>query len=134
MITLATISSATAQEIFDQVAAHLIRQGQPALGRLTNSAMSASCMYRGVDGLKCAAGCLIADEEYNPQMEGHGWIDLVYEGLVGDEHSSLVDALQGAHDKAPVQPILFLDYVKAELRKIAERRNLNTEVLDNAGA
>ncbi len=30
------------------------------------------CMYRGVDNFKCAAGCLITDENYNAEIEGVG--------------------------------------------------------------
>lgn len=30
------------------------------------------CSYRGADGLKCAIGHVIADEDYNPEMEKKG--------------------------------------------------------------
>ena len=50
-------------EIFDFVAAHLIRQGKRSLG-------AAYCLYRGYDGMSCAVGCLIDDAFYDPSMEG----------------------------------------------------------------
>lgn len=53
----------TAQSIFDTVAWHLIKQGRPAWAK--NG--SGGCMYRTPDGLKCAIGCLIADDEYRPE-------------------------------------------------------------------
>ena len=66
MITLKTLGKATAQEVFDQVATHLLTQNERSLD-------GASCSYRNCDGLKCAAGCLISDDEYDNQMEGIDW-------------------------------------------------------------
>ena len=50
------------QEVFNKVAAHLLAQGKPAL-------KGEDCVYRSKDGLKCAIGCLIPDENYTPEME-----------------------------------------------------------------
>lgn len=59
-----------AQEIFDTVASHLLQQGRKAVSVL------GSCRYRITAPadvvLKCAIGCLIPDELYNPEMEGPG--------------------------------------------------------------
>ena len=52
------------QELFDKIATHLLTQGarsESSIGR---------CLYRGDFGSKCAVGCLISDEEYDPKMEG----------------------------------------------------------------
>lgn len=35
------------------------------------------CAYRGTDGLKCAIGHIISDENYSPEMEGNGVGDLL---------------------------------------------------------
>src|SRR5688500_18704220 len=51
----------TLQEIFDKVATHLLAQNQKAA--------DGYCRYRHAER-KCAAGCLIADEDYSPTMEG----------------------------------------------------------------
>jgi hypothetical protein len=92
MITLKTLPDATAQEVFDQVAGHLLRQMQCS----TNGGW---CMYRGPDGLKCAAGCLIGDDEYDiRRMEERGWDKLVSSGCVPHEHKELIENLQDAHD------------------------------------
>lgn len=80
LINLKTLAQATAQEVFDQVAAHL---------------SSGSMM--------CAAGCLIADQEYSRSMEGHNWLNLVEKGIVPSHHSLLISRLQRLHDEAYVQ-------------------------------
>jgi hypothetical protein len=53
----------TDQEIFDTVAKHLLAQGERAITE------NGACAYRGVEGRKCAIGCLIPDEVYDPNME-----------------------------------------------------------------
>ena len=55
------------QEVFDTVAAHLLKQGAKSRGIL-NGEME--CKYRGHGGLKCAIGILIKDECYSRDLEG----------------------------------------------------------------
>jgi hypothetical protein len=50
------------QKTFDAVLAHLRKQGKRAID-------GESCMYRTEDGLKCAIGCLIPDDKYDPKMD-----------------------------------------------------------------
>jgi hypothetical protein len=52
----------TNQEIFDKVAHHLLTQRQV-------SRTEGCCRYRDDHGLKCAIGCLIPDEIYDPTIE-----------------------------------------------------------------
>jgi hypothetical protein len=54
----------TKQELFDYVASFLLKQGK-------RSFTGGGCMYRGDNGLMCAAGCVIPDEFYDPVMEGN---------------------------------------------------------------
>jgi len=54
----------TKQEIFNQVAAHLMTQKEPAKDS------AGDCAYRGLHGHQCAVGCLIEDEHYNSYFEG----------------------------------------------------------------
>ncbi len=87
----------TAQEIFDTVVAHLRKQGRKSYdGRI--------CLYRGPNGTKCAAGCLIPDELYTPGIEGTWWksgdLDAIRKH-VGEEHSNLIVDLQDTHDGFP---------------------------------
>lgn len=53
----------TQQEIFDIVWNGLKSQG------FKQSVKHNTCMYRGDDGRKCAAGWLIPDEKYSPKFE-----------------------------------------------------------------
>ena len=54
----------TAQEVFDFVVNHLRTQGKQAVDR------DGDCQYCTPDGLKCAVGCLIPDDKYDPCIEG----------------------------------------------------------------
>lgn len=98
----------TQQETFDTVVAHLRKQGaksqMEALSRRGDK--YTACMYRSPDGLKCAAGCLIPDEEYSPLMEGKPVVGgcnlpgITIQKLGYD--AQLVRALQIVHDDASV--------------------------------
>jgi hypothetical protein len=57
------------QEIFDTVATRLTAQRVQSRGRSTNPSGTV-CKYRGHDNTKCAIGCLIPDELYDPILEG----------------------------------------------------------------
>jgi hypothetical protein len=92
MITLKTLSKATAQEVLDHVVKHLLTQMAKSLGE------NGPCSYRGINGMSCSGGCLIADDEYSPEMEGHTWLDLVDDGKVPENHSHLITNLQNIHD------------------------------------
>ncbi len=90
IITLATLPEATAQEVFDQVARHLLTQNAKSMGR--------HCMYHSVEGLKCAAGCLISENEYLKGMENDSWQNLVDRKLAPSKHQELISELQQIHD------------------------------------
>lgn len=51
------------QADFDAVLLGIRQQGGP-------SVFGSACSYRGAGGFKCAAGWLIADEDYTPELEG----------------------------------------------------------------
>jgi len=111
MITLDTIATATEQEIYDQVKQHLLNQG-------CKSEDSASCMYRDVNGNKCAAGCLMSDDEYTAQFEGNSWHDLIIDRKVTSVHAGLIAKLQDVHDRRSVNSW------SRELKKVAVAHNL----------
>ena len=95
MITLKTLPQATAQEVFDQITQHLLKQGKAA------RSATGSCRYRTeVQGevLKCAAGCLIADDEYDSKFEGDTWRVLVRLHVITGYHEELITSLQKMHD------------------------------------
>lgn len=119
MISLQTLSKATAQEVFDQVASHLLTQKNKSQDQ------ELSCRYRGNDGTSCAAGCLISDSEYDEiMMEGQTWQTLVYNKRAPDAHMYLIDELQATHDK--VAEGLW----KLQLELVAKNNGLATTVLD----
>ena len=101
-ITLATLPQATEQEVFDQVAQHMLAQG---VRSKKADVIDNICMYRGPAGLKCAAGCLIGDNEYTDDMDnndkGTSWEGLAMRGEVPKDHIHLIQAMQTIHDNTP---------------------------------
>ena len=83
------------QEIFDTVATHLFTQGRRAFDGV-------GCVYRTPEGLSCAVGCLIPDDLYAPEMEGHGVTFLLDEFTElpdwFSENLGLLAELQNTHD------------------------------------
>jgi hypothetical protein len=123
MITLKTLPQATAQEVFDQVATHLLTQ-------MKKSENDVACLYRSSEGLKCAAGCLISDDEYTPEFDldsdgnyGMGWQSLIDRGLVPLAHRKLISALQEVHDGADTF------YWRSSLARVADQYGLSTELV-----
>ena len=90
--TLATLPSATAQQLYDQMALHMLKQGARSVSP------DGDCAYRGVDGLMCPAGCLMSDEEYHEGLEERNWSELISDEAVPDNHWRLIEAFQGIHD------------------------------------
>lgn len=101
IVSLKNLAEATPQQVFDQVVTHMRTQKVQAKG-------PEGCAYRA-GALMCAAGCLIADDEYMPEMdqagtvEGHttgsNWDSLVRRQMVPrTQHSDLIIDLQNTHD------------------------------------
>jgi hypothetical protein len=55
----------TKQETFDIVAKHLLTQNVQSVDSNNH------CLYRGPDGLMCAAGILIPDQDYTDEMDNN---------------------------------------------------------------
>ena len=98
MITLKTLSSATEQEVLDQVVGHLLTQNEKS-----KFPSGGPCVYHGPRGLKCAAGCLISNQEYRPSWLDKTWEVLVEDGEVPPTHKFLIADLQRIHDNIPVK-------------------------------
>lgn len=113
-ITLATLSTATAQQVFDQVRDHLLRQGKRSHLRAGHG----TCAYRSHDGLQCAAGCLIGDDEYVTAMESRRWDGVVADGHAPEHHAGLIGDLQFVHDV--YEPSAW----ESSLRREAKKRGL----------
>lgn len=85
----------TNQEIFDKVAKHLITQSAKSINH-----PDWFCRYRADNGLKCAVGCLIKDEDYRSDIEGQSicQISKVFTNIDIDESIELLRSLQHCHD------------------------------------
>lgn len=129
-ITLATLPEKSAQEVFDYVATHLLTQNERSILSYDDTEYFEDeniigCMYRGENGLKCAAGCLMSDEEYKPEWEGIIWAELTTFKHVPNAHIFLIRALQEIHDQHPPKEW------KRQLKLLAESRQLDSSVLNN---
>lgn len=107
MITLKTLPQASAQEVFDQIKNHLLSQNKKC-GEKGSYLFQDDCYYRLFDNesqkvLKCAAGCLISDEEYKEKFEKNSWEELIDEFGFPKKHKLLIIALQVIHDNYKVE-------------------------------
>lgn len=118
MITLKTLPNATAQEVFDQVATHLLKQGERSI-----EPTAYLCVYKTSEGLSCAAGCLMSDDDYSHDFEQNTWKELTKYRGVPDAHVSLITELQKLHDDN--RPRAW----RNKLRRIANNHGLNSEVV-----
>lgn len=115
----------TAQEVFDTVATHLLTQNKASIGKLQNKC-GTICMYRNDHGLKCAAGCLISDDEYSISLEGK---TVNKDGGLGfpnrvKNNLKLVCDLQIVHDN------FSSDKWPGKLREVASQNKLDPGVID----
>ncbi len=104
----------TKQQIFDTVATHLLKQKKVAKNK------GGCCAYRGKNGTKCAAGCLIPNELYAREFEGRAIFaifDETYDSMYsrsvqekgsalrklwGTKNRALISSLQAVHDGSDV--------------------------------
>ena len=114
------------KEIFDYVVTHLKNQGSQSLLQSLSSPNVLGCAYRGADNKMCAVGCLIADDEYNPDMEACNINELSKEGAIPDRlepHLWMLAELQALHDN----PGFFS---QSEEGKIRHLRRLEAHFFD----
>jgi len=125
----------TEQEIFNHVLDHIVEQGQPARDS------EESCMYLTASGLKCAVGCLIKPQYYNPIFEGETvsvafvispekcelLAALKLSGVDAENKSvnNLLSKIQTAHDTSSYHN--FVEEFKESMRDIAEESGLEME-------
>ena len=118
-----------AQEIFDTVATHLLKQGR----RAVNPDIPEMCHYRGAGGTACAVGVLIPDEVYDPMMEGRTVIGLLsHPGFKLPRwlwnNETLLIELQDVHDVEHNWEGSAT--MKAALSKVAKESSLTSDVLE----
>lgn len=106
----------TKQEIFDKV-----WTGLKAQGFQQSVSDDGLCKYRGLNGLKCAAGHLIPDDVYSPKMEGATADDLPwFRAEFNKEDLEFIFKLQLVHD----EPDGDDDHMKRELTRFAKLNGL----------
>lgn len=116
----------TRQEMFDTAVRGVISQGAPSLSEI------GECLYRGPNGLRCAAGWLIPDDKYSSALEGRSVDTLVEKGIFPIRQREFLDALQCAHDKATMSGLTGAGFVakfKLRAEKVAHDFRLNAAVL-----
>lgn len=85
----------TPQEIYDAALLGIRKQG-----RFSTDGLGV-CMYRGPEGIKCAAGHVLTDEEV--AVIGEGWSIIDAQHSIPEQlkpHVSLLQELQRTHDEA----------------------------------
>jgi hypothetical protein len=88
------LSLDTSRKIFDYVVNHMKTQGCQSMRQHEPD----ECAYRGANGTSCAVGCLILDEEYNPNME-YRTLEEVISGIPRlHQFNDLLYSLQMFHD------------------------------------
>ncbi len=115
----------TRQEIFDRVASHLLIQKEHSV-----DVSGDMCLYRGMNGIKCAVGVLIPDEVYSPSFEGKDfmvvWVTVpALADIIAAEDLYLTKRLQQIHDACSV-----LSWRK-KLLELAVSFELDVSVFDN---
>lgn len=114
------------QSLFDKVATHLLTQGKQSA--VQNETGETQCLYRGPDGTKCAAGCLIPDALYSDALECKTVVCIPESiqaamGITCAIEENLVWNLQQMHDHRP--PSLW----KERLLGVALTFNLDPSVV-----
>jgi len=134
---------AEAQELFNTVASHLLTQNARAERSIgiasggtiqitftfsSSPLITSRCVFRTEDGKKCAIGCLIPDDQYDPKMDADYGTDFpkvldyldkkspLREKL--ERHTQMLRSLQVLHDQVPV------DSWAEALKKLAEEWEL----------
>lgn len=95
----------TKKEIFEKVRDHLLKQNA-----LSKDEFDGRCLYRSENGLKCAIGCLISDEDYRDSFEGkniRGIHEIIINKILpsdldGENGIVFLQKLQNIHDLAPI--------------------------------
>jgi len=121
--------------VFSKIALHLLKQGKRSSNTRPKQGEVAGCLYRSKCGTKaCAAGSLLTDDTYVPQLEGSDWHayskELACRGFRSAKlHSNVIRDMQYLHDE--VHPVSW----RQKLRSYAEQKcyKLRPEVREALG-
>lgn len=123
----------TAQQVFDISAKHLLTQKKKS-AKFGDDGWQDACMYRGPDGLKCAAGPFVIDEIVNLKdrsaaINESSWCFVPDDYLIPElkdcrkKHEALIQSLQAVHDNN--HPMRWFH----ELLKVAIDHGLSDEIV-----
>ncbi len=112
------------QEVFNTVYKHLLTQRKTA-----QKASTGRCLYRTHDGLRCAVGCLLTDDEARRLDDVTGTVTELYEeGALPDRLVpvlTLLQELQSVHDTYPVE------FWESHLMRVARTYELSVPEVSN---
>lgn len=124
---VARVRAMDKQELFDQAVDnlhHLMRQG-------SRSVSGEGCDYRNPEGLKCAVGGIMTDEEYDPGMEGWSYATMAdltqFMGPEDTPNDRLLIRLQTMHDSHDLPMRAWPD----ELEEIAATHGVTYTIPDD---
>ncbi len=117
------------QAIFDKVSVHLMKQMKKSKGVTQNSYGNEVCRYRSDDGLSCAVGCLLTDQEAHvADQHPNGAASQIPLPYKLRRNKEFLEQLQSIHDLSHVG----IWYNK--LKEAAEQNKLSWAKLDQAVA
>lgn len=100
------------RDVFNTIQAHLLKQNARSMGEYDSAEFTGEdnpCMYRNEDGLSCAVGCLITDDNYDKTIEGMGMTPSVLTAIessldieVDQPLRTMLTELQHLHDSVDV--------------------------------
>lgn len=123
----------TMQEIFNEVLYCMVMQGEKSLGRFR------WCQYQGDNGMRCAIGWLILDEEYDPEMEDRSITEILKAPefnhlplkVLREAPQEFLEHLQRAHDGANRNGGRFLNNFMEAMKKVAKTFDLTCPDLEH---
>lgn len=139
---LKALNVLTKQDVFDLTVIALRIQRRQSMGKFKTAAgnMEEVCMYRSPEGLRCAAGHHIRDDEYDRKMENLTSKMLLQSKLASDSlkerlapHKNLIFELQKIHDNATTtEDSERLKEWEYEWQKLAANENLKYTPPENS--
>jgi hypothetical protein len=130
------------QGLFNTIYWHLLEQGRPAVAVETSRwGVGEACSYRTADGLACAVGFLMTDEQARPEgfrLQGTVSSSEVIEVLnacgfqYGSDEFGLLGDFQSLHDawalsKQKQAEVSFIDHIRNGVKVIAETYGLEVQ-------
>lgn len=114
------------QEMFDTAVLGILNQGGISISE------DGICLYRNPNGRKCAAGFLIPDEYYYPDMEKKIFSALAFK--LPDylqKHSNFIGILQSIHDGFKYKANYTLRDIQERYIKFGKECDLDTSRVEN---